>query len=490
MSSSRTIAPLPSGRPRPFWSVMIPTYNCADYLRHTLAERARAGAAAAMTCRSRSSTMHPSRTIRRRWYARSGTAGCRSSGSRPTSVRRPTSRPVRSAPAGNGSISSMATTWSARGSMRRCVAAPRGDPGIHAAFCRVITIDEHNGWIDCRSVRRHTPASCRICIDRLAVCNLIMFPSIVVKRSAYEQLGGFHPELFHSADWDMWKRIAARLSRVVRPGAAGAVPDPSLVGYLAADADGRQHPRCAPRHRDSRGYLPPGRVGLLSRKARLYHALYAMELARERALRGEWAPADGATAGRAELLGFAARVGGGTRPHSQGARRLGGSGERRVNRMAMAPDEDARWRRRPPEYASGVGHAADRQPHDHGGPGADCAFDDPQRRRKVAARGRRGRRGRSDGRFPPRPSVRPRRRQRRPAGTARAQDHQGPSASQPPAWPGGRTRRRPVAPAATRSAASWAAAGGRTVGGATLDVRRRPSTVRTSSRFSNSTLPS
>ena len=29
----------------------------------------------------------------------------------------------------------------------------------------------------------------------------------------------------------------------------------------------------------------------LSRRARLYHALYAMELARERALRREWGPA-------------------------------------------------------------------------------------------------------------------------------------------------------------------------------------------------------
>jgi hypothetical protein len=38
-------------------------------------------------------------------------------------------------------------------------------------------------------------------------------------------------------------------------------------------------------------YLPADRVEPLSRKARLYHALYAMELARERARRGEWTPA-------------------------------------------------------------------------------------------------------------------------------------------------------------------------------------------------------
>ncbi|MEQ9234992.1 MAG: glycosyltransferase [Coleofasciculus sp. E2-BRE-01] len=32
-----TISPIPKGEQRPLWSVMIPTYNCAQYLRETLA---------------------------------------------------------------------------------------------------------------------------------------------------------------------------------------------------------------------------------------------------------------------------------------------------------------------------------------------------------------------------------------------------------------------------------------------------------------------
>jgi cellulose synthase/poly-beta-1,6-N-acetylglucosamine synthase-like glycosyltransferase len=31
-----TIPPVPEGASRPLWSVMIPTYNCANYLRETL----------------------------------------------------------------------------------------------------------------------------------------------------------------------------------------------------------------------------------------------------------------------------------------------------------------------------------------------------------------------------------------------------------------------------------------------------------------------
>jgi glycosyltransferase involved in cell wall biosynthesis len=34
-------------------------------------------------------------------------------------------------------------------------------------------------------------------------------PSIVVKREAYERLGGFQPELRYALDWDMWRRLAA-----------------------------------------------------------------------------------------------------------------------------------------------------------------------------------------------------------------------------------------------------------------------------------------
>jgi glycosyltransferase involved in cell wall biosynthesis len=165
------------------------------------------------------------------------------------------------------------------------------DPSIHAAFCRVITIDERNGWLELSEREADSAGVLPALIDRLAVCNLIMFPSIVVRRSAYEQLGGFHPELFHSADWDMWKRIATRFP-------VWYDPEPLALYRIHRGSDTSRLMQTGANIRDARhaiaiaeAYLPPGRAGLLSRKARLYHALYAMELARERAMRGEWAPA-------------------------------------------------------------------------------------------------------------------------------------------------------------------------------------------------------
>ena len=33
--------------------------------------------------------------------------------------------------------------------------------------------------------------------------------SVLVRRNAYERVGGFDPTLVHAADWEMWTRLAA-----------------------------------------------------------------------------------------------------------------------------------------------------------------------------------------------------------------------------------------------------------------------------------------
>jgi len=42
----------------------------------------------------------------------------------------------------------------------------------------------------------------------LAVSNRIRPPAIVVRRSAYEAIGGFREDLSHAADWELWVRLA------------------------------------------------------------------------------------------------------------------------------------------------------------------------------------------------------------------------------------------------------------------------------------------
>lgn len=38
--------------------------------------------------------------------------------------------------------------------------------------------------------------------------NPLRFPAVVVARRAWERLGGFHPALFHASDWEAWARVA------------------------------------------------------------------------------------------------------------------------------------------------------------------------------------------------------------------------------------------------------------------------------------------
>ena len=284
------IDPLPPGTVRPFWSVMIPTYHCAAYLRHTLqsvlAQAPSPGEMQIEVVDDVSREDDPAAVVRE---MRDG---------RVTFFRQPTNV---------GPQANFTTcVHRARGhwvhilhgddmvrpgfyaAMRRGIECAAE---VQAAFCRVVTIDEQNRWLEL-SVREQADAGLiPNLIDRLAVFNHIMFPSMVVKRCAYEQLGGFHPELFHSADWDMWKRIAARFP-------VWYEPEPLALYRIHTLSDTSRLMQTGANIRDAHhaiqvaeGYLPPERARDLSRRARVYHALYAVELARERARRGDWAAA-------------------------------------------------------------------------------------------------------------------------------------------------------------------------------------------------------
>ena len=82
-------------------------------------------------------------------------------------------------------------------------------PEAGAALCRTIYMDEGAQLISLSELEALTPG---VLDDdfamRLLVEQRIQFVSIVVRRSTYEELGGFRSFLAHSLDWDMWKRIA------------------------------------------------------------------------------------------------------------------------------------------------------------------------------------------------------------------------------------------------------------------------------------------
>jgi glycosyltransferase involved in cell wall biosynthesis len=282
------IPPVASGVERPFWSVMIPTYNCAGYLAYTirsvLDQTPLAGEMQIEVIDDHSDRDDPAEVTRR------------VGGDRVTFFRQPSN------------VGPQATfTTCVRRARGHWVHILHGDdmvrdgyyaalrrgieqaPSVHAAFCRVMTIDASNHWLEPSPLERHEPGIVPDLLERLAVFNGIMFPSIAVRRSAYEALGGFHPELFHAADWDMWKRIAAHYPVWYEPEA--------LALYrIHQQSDTSRLMRTGANIRDARHaiaiaerYLPADRAARLSREARLHHALYAIELAQERMQTADWA---------------------------------------------------------------------------------------------------------------------------------------------------------------------------------------------------------
>jgi glycosyltransferase involved in cell wall biosynthesis len=82
-------------------------------------------------------------------------------------------------------------------------------PDAGAAYCRHLYVDERGRGLD---VAPHDPAVSGILAEGarfLAAEQRIMTPCMVVRRSVYEQLGGFDDRLACAEDWEMWVRVAA-----------------------------------------------------------------------------------------------------------------------------------------------------------------------------------------------------------------------------------------------------------------------------------------
>lgn len=83
------------------------------------------------------------------------------------------------------------------------------DPSVVAAVCRVEDVDaDGTATYTTRSYRRGTGVWVGA-LESLALSNRVRAPGIVVRRRAYEQVGGYRTDLPHAADWEMWTRLGA-----------------------------------------------------------------------------------------------------------------------------------------------------------------------------------------------------------------------------------------------------------------------------------------
>jgi len=87
----------------------------------------------------------------------------------------------------------------------------REHPEASAAYCRHVYVDEDGHRLDVAPLE---PASSGTLADGarfLAAEQRIMTPCIAVRRTVYEELGGFDDRLACAEDWEMWVRVASRV---------------------------------------------------------------------------------------------------------------------------------------------------------------------------------------------------------------------------------------------------------------------------------------
>jgi glycosyltransferase involved in cell wall biosynthesis len=206
------IAPLPEGTPRPLWSVMIPTYNCANYLRETLASvLAQDPGPEIMQIEvvdDHSTKDDPEAVVREL------------AGDRVSFYRQPENV---------GYIKNFNTCL--QRSRGQWIHLLHGDdyvldgfyckvqqlfekhPQIGAAFCRYIYMDQQGHWEKIQPLEQTESGVLNNWLERIASGQRLTTPSIVVQREVYEKFGGFDNRFSCTGeDWEMWVRIATQYS--------------------------------------------------------------------------------------------------------------------------------------------------------------------------------------------------------------------------------------------------------------------------------------
>lgn len=274
------ISPIPEGTSRPLWSVMIPTYNCASYLRETLASvLAQDPGSEVMQieviddCSTKDDPQAVVKEIghgRVEFYRQLQNVGHTKNFE--TCLKRSRGKLVHQLH-GDDCVRD--------GFYQKMQRAFEQKPNLGAAFCRHIFMDEHSHWHYISALEQSESGTLNNWLEKIAVQQRIQTPSIVVRREVYEKLGGFDNRLSWVEDWEMWVRIAAHYSvwYEVEPLALYRMHSASNTGRYVRTGENIQDVRKAVSI--VRQYLPSECANKLAKIALKNYAFYALNSANE-----------------------------------------------------------------------------------------------------------------------------------------------------------------------------------------------------------------
>ncbi len=204
------ITPVPENTPRPLWSVMIPTYNCANYLRQTLASvLAQDPGLEVMQIEvvdDHSTKDDPEAVVqelgrgRVNFYRQPENVGYIKNFN--TCLQRSRGKIVHLLHGDDYVLDGFYSK------MQRLF---EKYPKIGAAFCRHIIMDNQGHWQTISNLEQPESGILDNWLEQIASGQRLTTPSIVVQREVYEKLGGYDKRFTYTGeDWEMYVRIATR----------------------------------------------------------------------------------------------------------------------------------------------------------------------------------------------------------------------------------------------------------------------------------------
>ena len=279
-----SIDPVAEGTPRPRWSIMIPTFNCARYLEEALGSvlaQDQGPELMQIEIVDDYSTVDDPEAV----VAKLG-RGRASFFRQPRNIGVPANLTACIQRSKGLFIHLLhgddAVRWGFYEAMQHAFHERRN---LGAAYCRNVFIDNAGTWLSFSELEQPQSGLLTNALESLALEQRIMTPSICVRRKVYEHLGGFDNRLSCSEDWEMWVRIAAAypIWYEKEPLALYRVHDNTNTGrnvrtgndvtYNARAIEIMSH------------YLPPHRAHVISERARATYAVSALGIA-ERAFAG------------------------------------------------------------------------------------------------------------------------------------------------------------------------------------------------------------
>ena len=238
MSDSRgfraRIEPVPPATSRPLWSVMIPTYHCADYLAQTLSSVLEQDPGPELmqieVIDDHSTRDDPEGVVREIGRGRVDFVR------QPENVGHVRNFETCLARSRGHLIHILHGDDAVLDGFYRTMQQPfEAHPEVGAAFCRYIAMDSSGTWTHVSALEQPEAGVIGDWLRRIAEGQRLQTPTVVVRRSVYEQLGGFDQRLLYAEDWEMWVRIAAHFPvwYEPRPLAAYRIHAVSSSGRLA-----------------------------------------------------------------------------------------------------------------------------------------------------------------------------------------------------------------------------------------------------------------